>query len=117
MSSQFAAMTAEEAAAYINHGDTVAFSGFTPAGAAKAVLSALGEHPDIPPFFMFSKVFQNSMVDLVATGKLQGASATSLTITADKLQQIVDNMDVYGHRIVLRPQEISKTTSIRCRSS
>jgi acyl-CoA hydrolase len=53
MSSQFAAMTAEEAAAYINHADTVAFSGFTPAGAATAVLSALGEHPDIPPFFMY----------------------------------------------------------------
>lgn len=74
---------------------------------ANAVLSALGEHPDIPPFFMYSEVFQNSMVDLMAAGKLQGASATSLTITADKLQQIVDNMDVYSHRIVLRPQEIS----------
>ncbi|MBI5580983.1 MAG: succinate CoA transferase [Deltaproteobacteria bacterium] len=74
---------------------------------ANAVLAALGEHPDIPPFFMYSEVFQNSMADLMAAGKLQGASATSLTITADKLQQIVDNMDVYGRRIVLRPQEIS----------
>jgi acyl-CoA hydrolase len=41
MASRFAVMTAEEAAAYINHGDTIAFSGFTPAGAAKAVPEAL----------------------------------------------------------------------------
>ena len=34
-------MTAEEAAMWINHGDTVAFSGFTPSGAAKAVPKAL----------------------------------------------------------------------------
>lgn len=74
---------------------------------ANAVLAALGEHPDIPPFFMYSEVFQNSMADLLAAGKLQGASATSLTITADKLRQIIDNMDVFGPRLVLRPQEIS----------
>ncbi len=74
---------------------------------ANAALAALGEHPDIPPFFMYSEVFQNSMADLMTAGKLQGASATSLTITADKLQQIVDNMDVFGPRLVLRPQEIS----------
>jgi acyl-CoA hydrolase len=47
------------------------------------------------------------MVDLMAAGKQQDASTTSLTITADKLQQIVDNMDVYSYRIVLRPQAIS----------
>ena len=74
---------------------------------ATAALAALGEHPDIPPFFMYSEVFQNSMADLMTAGKLLGASATSLTITADKLQQIVDNMDVFGPRLVLRPQEIS----------
>jgi acetyl-CoA hydrolase len=56
---------------------------------------------------MYSEVFQNSMADLLADGKLLGASATSLTITADKLQQIVANLDVFGPRLVLRPQEIS----------
>lgn len=74
---------------------------------ANAVLAALGRHPDIPPFFMYSEVFQNSMADLLADGKLLGASATSLTITADKLRQIVANLDVFGPRLVLRPQEIS----------
>lgn len=36
-------ITAEEAASYINHDDNVAFSGFTPAGAPKAVPTALAE--------------------------------------------------------------------------
>jgi acyl-CoA hydrolase len=116
MSSRFAAMTAEEAAVYINHGDTVAFSGFTPVEAATAALSALGEHPGIPPFFMYSEVFQNSMIDLMAAGKLQGASATSLTITADKLQQIVDNR-VERFPAWCRCAPTSTTTIIRCRSS
>ena len=74
---------------------------------ANAVLSALGEHPDIPPFYMYSEVFQNSMADLMVSGKLKGASATSLTITADKLQHLIENMDEFSRRIVLRPQEIS----------
>ena len=37
----FAVLTAEEAAELIPHGATVAFSGFTPAGAAKDVPRAL----------------------------------------------------------------------------
>jgi acetyl-CoA hydrolase len=48
----------------------------------------------------------------MAAGKLLGASATSLTITADKLQQIIDNIDFFGPRIVLRPQEISNHPGI-----
>jgi acetyl-CoA hydrolase len=35
--SPFALLTAEEAVEFISHGNMVAFSGFTPAGAAKAV--------------------------------------------------------------------------------
>jgi succinate CoA transferases len=36
-------MTAEEAASFVNHGDNVGFSGFTPAGSPKAVPTALAE--------------------------------------------------------------------------
>lgn len=79
---------------------------------ANGLMSGLGAHPDVPPFMMYSEVFQNSLVDIMASGKLLGASATSLTITPDKLQQIVDNMDFFGTRIVLRPQEISNHPGI-----
>ena len=52
---RYPVLTAEEAAEFINHGDTVAFSGFSPAGGAKAVPVALAakarsEHERQRPF-------------------------------------------------------------------
>lgn len=79
---------------------------------ANAVLFGLGNHPDIPPFYMYSEVFQNAMVDLMLQGKLVGASACSLTVTADKLQEITGNMDFFAQRVVLRPQEYSNHPGI-----
>ncbi len=79
---------------------------------ANAVLAGLGRHPDIPPFYMYSEVFQDSMLDLMNAGKLLGASATSLTIVPEKLKQIEANMDFYNRKIVLRPQEISNHPGI-----
>ena len=79
---------------------------------ANGVMAALGEHPDIPPFSMYSEVFQDAMVDIMASGKLIGASACSLTVSWAKLQEIVGNMDFFASRIVLRPQEISNHPGI-----
>ncbi len=79
---------------------------------ANAVLSGLGAHPDIPPFYMYSEVFQNAMVELMMEGKLLGASAASLTVTREKLKAITDDMDFFAPRIVLRPQEISNHPGI-----
>lgn len=79
---------------------------------ANGVMAALGEHPDIPPFCMYSEVFQDAMVDIMASGKLIGASACSLTVSWAKLQEIVGNMDYFASRIVLRPQEISNHPGI-----
>jgi succinate CoA transferase len=74
---------------------------------ANGVMAALGDNPDIPPFKMYSEVFQDSLVDLMESGKLLGASATSLTVTTENLRRIYDNMDFFTERIVLRPQELS----------
>ncbi|ACN17415.1 Acetyl-CoA hydrolase [Desulforapulum autotrophicum HRM2] len=79
---------------------------------ANAVLAGLGRHPDIPPFYMYSEVFQDAMLELIDSGKLLGASATALTIVPEKLKQIEDNMDFYSKKIVLRPQEISNHPGI-----
>lgn len=79
---------------------------------ANAVLAGLGGHPDIPPFYMYSEVFQDAMVDLMSEGKLLGASATALTVVPEKLARITDNMDFFASRIVLRPQEISNHPGI-----
>jgi len=44
MSLPYPILTPEEAAAFIQHGETIGFSGFTPAGSPKAVPRALAEH-------------------------------------------------------------------------
>ncbi len=79
---------------------------------ANSVLAELGSNPLIPAFTMYSEVFQDAVVDLMAEGRIVGASATSLTITSAKLEQIVDNIDFFAPRIVLRPQEISNHPGI-----
>jgi acyl-CoA hydrolase len=74
---------------------------------ANAVMSELGSSPDIPPFTMFSEVFQDSLIELMENQRLLGASATSLTLSDERLRHVYDNMDFFSPRIVLRPQELS----------
>jgi len=77
-----------------------------------AVLKALGQNEDIPPFMMYSEVLQSSVIDLMEKGRILGASASSLTVPPDILQHIYKNMDFFNERIVLRPQEISNNPEI-----
>jgi acyl-CoA hydrolase len=77
-----------------------------------AVMCTLGKNPDIPNFTMFSEVLQESVVDLILTGKVTGISASSLTVTPGKLQTIFDNMEFFSDKIVLRPQEISNNPEL-----
>jgi succinate CoA transferase len=79
---------------------------------ANGVLGALGEHPAIPSFFMYSEVLQDAVLDLMVEGKIRGASCCALTVTSKKLDQLVDNMDFFAPRMVLRPQEISNHPGI-----
>lgn len=74
---------------------------------ANAVMEGLGASKEIPPFFMYSEVFQDSLIGLMEEGKLLGASTTSLTLSPPKLQHLYSHMDFFGPRVVLRPQEIS----------
>lgn len=79
---------------------------------ANAVISALGNHPDIPPFYMYSEVFQDALIELMENGKLLGASTCSLTVTDECLQRIYANLDFFVPRIVMRPQEISNNPGV-----
>jgi propionyl-CoA:succinyl-CoA transferase len=72
-----------------------------------AVMKGIGEHPDIPPFTMFTEVFQDSLVEQLEKGNLLGASTSALTISSENLKKIYSNMDFFAPRLVLRPQEIS----------
>jgi acetyl-CoA hydrolase len=79
---------------------------------ANAVLAGLGENPEIPPFTMFTEVFQDSCVELMERRRLVGASATALTITKEKLERIYEHMDFFVPRIILRPQELTNQPGI-----
>jgi acetyl-CoA hydrolase len=79
---------------------------------ANAVLAGLGENPEIPPFTMFTEVFQDSCVELMERRRLVGASATALTITKEKLERIYEHTDFFVPRIILRPQELTNQPGI-----
>lgn len=67
-------MTADEAAAYVNHGDAVGFSGFTPAGSAKVVPSAIARRAEA--FHAEGKEFKIGIYTGASTGdSLDGALA------------------------------------------
>jgi acetyl-CoA hydrolase len=79
---------------------------------ANAVMAELGRNDDVPPFLMYSEVFQDALVDLMDAGRLRGASTTSLTLSQHQLQRVYDNMDFFGSRVVLRPQELSNNPGV-----
>lgn len=79
---------------------------------ANAVLGAMGENPDIPPFEMYSEVLQDSVFKLMQTGKIKFASTVSLTASAAMRQEIYNNLDFFKPRLVLRPQEISNNPEV-----
>ena len=74
---------------------------------ANAVLAALGENDEIPPFEMFSEVIQDSVIALIQQGKCKVVTGTSLTVSPDVLKEVYSNLEFYKKHICLRPQEIS----------
>lgn len=79
---------------------------------ADGVLAALGKNPYIPPFRIYNLVIHDPVIDLMEEGKVTGASATSISVTADTLKRIYQRMDFFVPRIVLRPQELSNHPTI-----
>lgn len=79
---------------------------------ANAVLKAIGEHPDIPSFEMYSEVLQDAVIDLMLDGKIKFASATALTLSPEKLRLFYQDIEFFRKRIVLRPQEITNSPEI-----
>jgi propionyl-CoA:succinyl-CoA transferase len=78
---------------------------------ANAVMAGLGES-DVPPFYMFSEVYQDALVDLMVNERLLGASTTSLTLSEPQLQRVYADMDFFAPRIVLRPQELTNNPGV-----
>jgi succinate CoA transferase len=74
---------------------------------ANAVLGALGTHPDIPVFEMYTEVLQDSVIRLMEQERVRFASSCSLTLSQEALSRVYKNLDWFRQRILLRPQEIS----------
>ncbi|MGA0846854.1 MAG: acetyl-CoA hydrolase/transferase C-terminal domain-containing protein, partial [Luteolibacter sp.] len=79
---------------------------------ANAVLGAMGEHPEIPRFQMYSEVIQDSVIELIRQDKCSFVSGVSLTVTDPVLQGIYENLDFYRGKLLLRPQEITNNPEV-----
>ncbi len=73
---------------------------------SNAVMAGLGES-DVPPFYMYTEVFQDSQLDLMEQGRLLGASTAALTLSEAQVERLYDNMNFFAPKIVMRPQELS----------
>jgi acetyl-CoA hydrolase len=79
---------------------------------ANAVLGAMGEHPEIPRFQMYTEVIQDSVIDLIKQDRCSFVSGASLTLSNSVLQGVYDNLENYRGRLLLRPQEISNNPEV-----
>jgi len=61
---------------------------------------------------MFSEVLQDSTFDLIDSGVLSFASASSITVSEACYDRIFGNLQQYRDKIVLRPQNISNTPGL-----
>jgi succinate CoA transferase len=79
---------------------------------ANAVLGAMGDHPEIPRFQMYTEVIQDSVIELLNRDRCSFVSGVSLTLTDPVLQSIYDHLENYRGRLLLRPQEIANNPEI-----
>jgi len=79
---------------------------------ANAILSALGNNPEVPHFNIYTEVLQNAIVDLMRSGRVETASTCSLSVTNDVLQGIYEDIDLFKDRLVIRQSEISNSPEV-----
>lgn len=73
---------------------------------ANAVLDGFKES-EFEHLEVYSEVLQDAVFNLIDAGKVDFASATSITLSAEKGKEVYGNLDKYADKLVLRPQEIS----------
>lgn len=78
---------------------------------SNAVLYNLAES-DFEHMTVYSEVLQDSIFNLIDSGKVESASGTSLTISKDKRDDFFKHFNKYKDKIVLRPQEISNSAEV-----
>jgi acetyl-CoA hydrolase len=79
---------------------------------ANVVLKAMGAHPKIPRFDMYTEVIQDAVIALVKSDKVSFASGCSLSVSNPCLRDIYQNLDFFRSRLLLRPQEITNSPEV-----
>ncbi len=78
---------------------------------ANAVLTGFIDGP-FENLTMYSEVLQDSTFDLFDSGKMTFASGSSITVTENCYNRLIDNFDNYKDKLVLRPQNISNAPEV-----
>lgn len=78
---------------------------------ANAVLSGFN-NSNFENLTMYSEVLQDSTFELIDSGKLKFASASSLTVSKECYKKVISNLEKYKSKIVLRPQNISNAAEV-----
>lgn len=78
---------------------------------ANAVLSGFKDS-NFYDLTMFSEVLQDSTFDLIDSGKLSFASASSITVSKECYDRVFGDLNKYRDKFVLRPQNISNTPGL-----
>ncbi len=78
---------------------------------ANAVMSGFAKG-NFENLVMYSEVLQDSTFELIDSGKMNFASASSITVSENCYKNILKNFDRYKDKIVLRPQNISNSAEV-----
>ncbi len=73
---------------------------------ANAVMNGL-LHSEFEGMVAYTEVIQDGLLDLLDSGKMVGASATSFGLSPSGVRRFMDNVGSYKGRILLRSEEIS----------
>ena len=61
---------------------------------------------------MYTEVLQDSVIPLLESGRCTFASSCALTLSPAVMRHVIDNLDFFKARVVLRPQEISNSPEV-----
>lgn len=78
---------------------------------ANAVMSGLGKG-DFHNVTMYSEVLQDSTFEMIDSGMMDFASATSMTVSEGCYNKFMDNLDFYRDKVMFRPQNISNSAEV-----
>ena len=78
---------------------------------SNAVLAGL-QKSNFEHLTVYSEVMQDSLVDLIESGKVDAASATAITMSQKKMKAFLKKVDQLKDKIVLRPMEISNSPEV-----